>query len=51
MHPINPPVSARAAQAEAATGFTVFAALGLPLEGPNAADRFADSHREVLFAM
>jgi hypothetical protein len=33
------------------TGFTVFAALGLSLKAPNAADRFADSHREVLFAM
>jgi hypothetical protein len=51
MHPIHPPVPARAAQAAAATGFTVFAALGLSLKAPNAADRFADSHREVLFAM
>jgi hypothetical protein len=50
MHPIDSPVPTRTAVA-VPTGFTVFAALGLPLEAPNAADRFAVSHREVLFAM
>jgi len=38
------------AQEQASAGFTVFAALG-PFGEPNAADRFAVSHREVLFAM
>jgi hypothetical protein len=50
MHPIHPPDPAHAAQAVQA-GFTVFAALGVPMSMPNAADRFAVSHREVLFAM
>ena len=50
MRPINPPTYATASNAVRA-GVTVFAALGTLLMVPNAADRFAVSHREVLFAM